>query len=270
MLLEGTPNEATHPAHPRTAVIYSDNQAALRTLAKGDPLKNQALICNILEAANTLEERGITLLLRWIPGHARINGNEIADSRAKQAAALIGPMGPPPIRYLSAVYGLLRQRTTAEWKRRWAQGSKGGHVRQLNAEPSRAIRTLHAGREKAHSSILTQLRTGKIGFNAFLYQRRVPTVYSPQCACGLGAMTVRHVLFTCPQWTELREEHIRPLRSTNLRTLLNSAKGCNAAVRFILRSQLLEQFKGIAREAPAIPQREASTEANPEAPHRES
>jgi hypothetical protein len=58
---------------------------------------------------------------------------------------------PPPTRYLSAIYGLLRQRTTAEWKRRWAQGSKGGHVRQLNAEPSRAIRMLHTGREKAHS-----------------------------------------------------------------------------------------------------------------------
>ena len=48
---------------------------------------------------------------------------------------------------------------------------------------------------------------------------------------GLGAMTVRHVLLTCPQWTSLREEYIRPLRSTNLGTILNSAKGCDAAVR---------------------------------------
>jgi hypothetical protein len=209
-------------------------------------------------------------VLYGIPGHAKIKGNEIADRKAKQAATQIGPTESPPIRYLSAIYGLLRQRTAAEWKRRWAQGSKGEHVRQLNAEPSRAIRALHAGREKAHSSILIQLRTGKIGFNAFLYARRVPTVHSPQCACGLGAMTVRHVLLTCPQWTSLREEYIRPLRSTNLRTILNSAKGCNAVVRFILRSQLLEQFKGIACESPAVPQEDASTEDNLEAPNRES
>ena len=88
--------------------------------------------------------------------------------------------------------------------------------------------------------------------SAILYARRVPTVHSPQCACGLRATTVRHVLLTCPQWTSLREEYIRPLRSTNLGTILNSAKGCNAAVRFILRSQLLEQFKGIACESPAV------------------
>jgi hypothetical protein len=33
---------------------------------------------------------------------------------------------------------------------------------------------LHAGRAKARSALLTQLRTGKIGFNEFLYERRVP------------------------------------------------------------------------------------------------
>jgi len=92
-------------------------------------------------------------------------------------------MERPPNRYLSAIFGLLRQRTATEWKRRWTQGTKGEHVRQLNAEPSRAIRMLHSGRPKAHSAIITQLRTGKIGFNAFLHERRVPTVPSPQCAC---------------------------------------------------------------------------------------
>jgi hypothetical protein len=96
MLLEGTLNEATHPAHPRTAVIYSDNQAALRTLAKGDPLKNQALIRNMGMRSQT-------------------------EGRSRQH--------PIPLGYLWA--------SAPKWKRRWAQGSKGEHVRQLNAEPSR-------------------------------------------------------------------------------------------------------------------------------------
>ena len=43
-------------------------------------------------------------------------------------------------------------------------------------KPDRKNRMLHAGRAKAHSARLTQLRTGKVGFNEFLYERRVPGV----------------------------------------------------------------------------------------------
>ena len=55
------------------------------------------------------------------------------------------------------------------------------------------------------TSLLVQLRTGKIGFNAFLHARKVPMVLSPRCPCGTGAgaMTVRHVLLACPTWIVL-------------------------------------------------------------------
>jgi hypothetical protein len=50
-----------------TAVIYTDNQAAIRALAKGDPVKDQAIIRNILIAAETLAKPWFPLLLKWIP-----------------------------------------------------------------------------------------------------------------------------------------------------------------------------------------------------------
>jgi len=246
---------------PKTAVIYTDNQAALRALVKGDPTKDQAMIRNIVLATEALTQRKTTLLLRWIPGHAKIAGNEMADQKAKQTASVIGPTKPPETRYLSAIYGRIRQHTAKKWKLRWAQGTKGDHVRQLNSEPSPTILKLHTGREKAHSAILTQLRTGKIGFNAFLHERRVPTVPSPRCPCDLGAMTVRHVLLTCPIWKDLRDEYIRPLQSTNLSNILNSPKGCTAVILFILHTQLLEQFKGVASESLANSQRITNNEA---------
>jgi len=64
-----------------------------------------------------------------------------------------------------------------------------GPCPQLTAELSQVIRPLHEGKEKAHTSILIQLRTGKIGFNAFLHRGRVPTVRSPRYPCDSGAMT---------------------------------------------------------------------------------
>jgi hypothetical protein len=185
-------------------------------------------------------------------------------------ASVIGPMGPPETRYLSAIYGRIRQHTAKEWKHRWAQGAKGDHVRQLNAEPSPKIRKLHDGREKAHSAVLTQLRTGKIGFNEFLYKMRVPSALSPRCPCDLGAMTVRHILLACPEWKDLRDEYIRPLQTADLSSILNSPKGCTAAIKFIIRSRLLEQFKGIVCELPATPQRNINRETDSTIENRES
>jgi hypothetical protein len=219
-------------------------------------VKDQAIIRNILVAAETLAKRRVPLILKWIPGHARINGNEIADQKAKLSASVIGPVESPVIRYLSAIRGLIRQHTVTQWNQRWSQGSKGSHTRRLNAEPSRATRRLHSGREKAYSAVLTQLRTGKIGFNAFLHERKVPTVLSPRCPCGTGVMTVQHILLACPDWKDLRSEYIRPLGTTDLSSILNSPKGCTAAITLVIRSKLLEQFKGVVCNSLATPQRD--------------
>jgi hypothetical protein len=54
------PNNLT----PKTAVIYFDNQAALRALMKKNPTKNQAIIRNIIFATEALAQRRITLLLK--------------------------------------------------------------------------------------------------------------------------------------------------------------------------------------------------------------
>jgi hypothetical protein len=103
------------------------------------------------------------------------------------------------------------------------------------------VRKLHAGRLKPESAILTQLRTGKIGFNAFLYERGVPGVWSGRCTCERGAMTVRHVLLICPTWQDIRQS-IGLLRK-NLRWALTTREGASKAIKFILRTGLLEQFK---------------------------
>jgi hypothetical protein len=77
ILLDST--RGTDQPPKEIAVIYIDNQAAIRALAKGDPVKDQAIIRNILIAGETLAKRQFPLLLKWIPGHAKINGNEKTD-----------------------------------------------------------------------------------------------------------------------------------------------------------------------------------------------
>jgi exonuclease III len=130
------------------------------------------------------------------------------------------------------------------WKTRWQLGEKGQHLRDLVAYPTRATRTLHAGRTKPKSAILTQLRTGKIGFNDFLFERRVPGVTSRRCACEQGAMTVRHILLICPRWRQERQE--LGIDRKDLRYLLTTREGATTAINFLLRTDLLEQFRGYA------------------------
>jgi hypothetical protein len=103
-------------------------------------------------------------------------------------------------------------------------------------------RRLHAGRAKAHSALLTQLRTGKIGFNEFLYERRVPGFNTKRCICDHNTMSVRYVLLSCPRWTDERKEELGKL-SRDLKEVFGTEHGATAAIRLILRTGLLEQFK---------------------------
>ena len=114
--------------------------------------------------------------------------------------------------------------------------------------PSSAHRERHAERKKEHSALLTQLRTGKIGFNTFLYDKKVPTVLSPRCVYDTSAITVRYILLYCPLWRDIRCQKLAGLRITDLREILNSPKGAEAAIRFILRTGILTQFRRVARE----------------------
>ena len=182
-----------------SVTVYSDSQAALKAIKKADPTTSQDLFNRIYNAAESLANRGVSLKLQWVPGHKGIPGNEEADKAAKESASLIGPYEKPPIRYLSTVHSLVRPLLEKAWKARWKTSIKGRHLFELTPEPSRAVRKLHAGVTKAISALITQLRTGKIGFNAFLHDRRAPGFTTPQCDCDLGVMTVRHVLLTCPR-----------------------------------------------------------------------
>lgn len=106
----------------------------------------------------------------------------------------------------------------------------------------------HIGMKKHESALLTQLRTGKIGFNAFLHSMRVPDVRSPECECQEGDMTVEHVLLKCPQWDIERAELISPLRTNNLKKILTTRSGGKAATRFVRRIGILDQFRAVVEQ----------------------
>ena len=186
-----------------------------------------------------------------------MKGNEEADKAAKAAAGFIGPCTRPPIRYLSAVCSAALRPAKALWEARWTHSSKGRYTFRLTPRPAPTTRMLYAGLSKGRSALATQLRTGKIGFNAFLHERRVPSVLTPRCQCGLGDMTVIHVLLACPSWSSLRRRFLNALRTTDIRKILGTPEGIKAAVRFTLATHLLPQFERLAQEEQETRERSA-------------
>ena len=118
---------------------------------------------------------------------------------------------------------------------------------KLILEITPATRKLHAGLSKEFNALLIQLRIGVIGFNNFLFRRRVPTVPSPRCVCDTTTIIVHHVLLDCPIWIEPRNELLSDLRTKDLRFLLNDRKGVKIVIKLILHIDILAQFRPIAR-----------------------
>ncbi len=55
------------------------------------------------------------------------------------------------------------------------------------------------GLRKHESSLLVQIRTGRIGLRAFLFQRGVPDISNPLCSCGTEPETPDHLVLRCPE-----------------------------------------------------------------------
>ena len=102
---------------------------------------------------------------------------------------------------------------------------------------------LNAGLPKAHTSILTQIGTGKIGLAAFLRKCWVPGFPSPAWSCGWQCETAKHVILDCPGFSRERRVLRQSTATTDFKQLpVNSDRrpAATLAVRF-LRLDLLPQ-----------------------------
>ena len=118
----------------------------------------------------------------------------------------------------------------------------GGDNWKPDRMPYRSALRLHAGLSKAQSSILTQVRTGKIGLAAFLCKRRVPGVPTPACSCGAQWETARHVVMDCPQLQHARCNLFATASTTDYQVLISRPRPAAALTSWILRHGILPQF----------------------------
>ena len=234
----------------RKIAIFTDNQAAIWSIAKTEGRTGAYILEEIARQVQQLQRDGRTVTVRWIPAHVGIAGNESADIAAKKATGwrpggrrrqpADTPQRLHPTR--STLRKLCKIQIRIAWATRWKNEETGRATYRHTSTPTKKVLQLHEGLSKRESSLLVQLRTGKIGLNDFLFTRKVPDITSPNCPCGERRQTVAHVLLQCVTYKDIRNRIFGNLSGRDdLRKILSKPQLATKAIEYMEKTKILGQ-----------------------------
>ena len=235
----------------KEVVIFTDNQAAILSSECPRNQSGQWILRGIRQKLEHLHRQRKTVHLHWVPAHVGIEGNEEVDILAKEATGWRkrgrGPVGtiiPNRDVLYSANKRVLKQGIYQKWQSSWGREKTGKQYRAYRGlEIDRHINKIHEGEAKHFSAIITQLRTGKIGLNAYLHS--IKQHDTPECDCGWSNETVGHLLEDCPLYRDTRKAFLGRATMTDAMKLLNERKTLIKAARFMFELNKLDQFKDV-------------------------
>jgi ribonuclease HI len=255
--------EIAKEATGRQIDVFVDSQGALTTLRKPRQASGQDLVRRIIEALKEMQGR---VTFHWIVAHSGIPGNEEADRLAKEATgwrrdggsgprAPTYPMKPP----MSTISRWAKNKAKEQWKREWPASRHGSTLRQLLPRLDNKSIQLYNGLTKNLSSVLIQMRTGKIRLGAYLYSIRVND--TDVCQCGEAPQTVAHVLMDCERFDALRAKTFggRENIPSSLEAFLADQRQVRRSAIFMVETGLLRAPSSADSGVPAALEEEPQT-----------
>ncbi|KAI9034875.1 uncharacterized protein KD926_005174 [Aspergillus affinis] len=132
------------------------------------------------------------------------------------------------------------------WLKAWQSDRTSRPTKRLIKAPSKGALQYWRGLRKATSSVMIQVRTGRIALNRYL--NLIKTRGTAYCGCDLGTQIPQHVLMECPLFYEQRQRMWRELerrglrRTTDFWGIVGDARAAPAIASFMIQTQLLGQF----------------------------
>lgn len=228
------------------------------------PVSGHYLVDAVQEGAKRIWERHgkeVKIIIRWIPGHEGVRGNEECDTEAKKAAEgsssaarrlPIEIRGKLPISKAAAKQSF-KDQTKERNKSSFKKSPRCHKIRRIDKScPSKAFRIATEKLPRRHASILIQLRTGHAPLNAHLH--RTKCAPSPKCPkCHNKDETVHHFLIECPGYDTYRRELEATIRqgARSLSNLLSNNKAFRPLFKYIHKTRRFEGTFGNLNLPPA-------------------
>ncbi|CAG2215405.1 RNASEH1 [Mytilus edulis] len=182
--------------------IFSDSQSAIGILTLNWKSDNYGkTIHDIKIGILALKSEGIIVSIEWTPGHADIQGNELADQLAKKAAQEAEKIQSIPIFTKQDIQKGAKDSVMLKWQNRWDTSEKG---RRYYAFQQNVKNTIPKDKPSTEIyRITTSLRTGYCNLNS--YKSMICPALIDKCSCG-QIETVDHYLLDCENYEEAREK----------------------------------------------------------------
>lgn len=205
-----------------TNLILSDSLSAIQILNRVHDVRQHPIAKEIISLLN--ENRHHHVVFVWIPGHAGIQGNELADRAAKEASTCF----PLPLISVPGadIRAIIKSKILTKWRNDWSAVPLSNKLRSI--KPTTQPWSIARDGNRREDTVICRLR---LGHTLLTHEHLFLRLEAPLCTgCGVP-ISVRHILVECPAYTNCRIAARLPV---NLEQILgDNPGGTKRLVKFV-------------------------------------
>ncbi|GFR04982.1 putative RNA-directed DNA polymerase from transposon X-element [Trichonephila clavata] len=200
-------------------IIYTDSLPALQSIVSLHSSSHPILADITYALTNHLKKKDIRFC--WIPGHAGITGNELADTAARSATGS-SERFPIPHSDLKACF---RQKLQSVWQSNWDQQTEN----KLHSVMPVLAPTVPSSSNRREQVIWTRLR---LGHTRLTHRHLLFGEPPPYCEICNVPLSVKHILCDCPHSNHLRHRLFNSVDFT-ISSILNNSTNSSLVFKFL-------------------------------------
>ena len=180
--------------------VFTDCKSAIDIFSKqNNAYKRLTDFKEIWKCLEKLKNLNIDLKLIWIPGHADILGNELADVAAKKGSLIHDDLDRVEEISSQVLFGWVKEKVLKRWGEMWRSSDSGAWTKQFLKGVGTKL-SFPKDRNSGMSYARALLNNAAVADNMF----RMGLSDSTACTCGKGRQTVEHVILECSLESEAR------------------------------------------------------------------